>query len=161
MVAWTCCDDDDDDDDGGDVKITFTTQNWTSANAKDLTPTKKFLAVSEDEWAKAGRSAKEAKVSEEQRKARQAKTLADAEEGMKKRFTEHAQRDQEIRAQRQEAAAKEAAKEEEAREATREAVRAQVHDVVQTVDLDLQCTLMAEYEDHFAGGASPSSDLDF
>lgn len=112
MVAWTCGDDDDDGD--GNGKITFNTQNWTPANAQDPTPTDKSLAVSEDDWAKAGRSAKKAKVSEEQCKACQAKTLADAEQDMKKRFMERAQRDQEIRAQRPEAAAKKAAKEEEA-----------------------------------------------
>jgi hypothetical protein len=164
-------DDDDDDDDDEDGEIGFNTSSWSLSKPQDSTKSK-AAALDDDAWAAARKSAEETKAFENQRKAREAKMKAEAEEAKKQRLKDAAQRGEEIRAQRQEEEAREAAlreqkerEAEEARQAAREAARAQVNAVEQTVDLDAQRDIMAQYEQSFLdkdmGSASPSSDFGF
>ena len=133
-------DDDDDDDEEGEIGG-FNTSSWTLTKPEE--PSKrKSAGLDDDAWAAARKSAEETKAFEEQRKAREAKMKAEAEEAKKQRLLDAAQRGEEIRAQRQEEEAREAAlreqkekEEEKARQAAREAARAQVNAVEQHREL--------------------------
>ena len=171
LDALTGVDDDDDDDDEEEGEMGFGASGWTLSKSGN-TSKDNSAALDDDAWAAARKTAEETKAFEEQRKAREEKMKAEAEELKKKRMLDAAQRGEEMRAQRQEEEAREAAireqkekEAEEARQAAREAARAQVNAVEQTVDLDAQRDIMAQYEQSFLdkdmGGASPSSDFGF
>mmetsp|Transcript_63712 Transcript_63712/g.94610 ORF Transcript_63712/g.94610 Transcript_63712/m.94610 type:complete len:163 (+) Transcript_63712:3359-3847(+) len=140
-------DDDDDDDDDSEA-------------GKDL-------------WGAAKKEAASSKAREADRKALDAKIQAETERTKKQRIADANAQAEQMRLKRLEEEEKEARLREEqereaeaARKAARQAAIANVQNVEQTVDLDLQRDIMKQYEQNFmdkefGGGASPSSDFGF
>ena len=126
----------------------------------------------DDDWEGVREEAAAAKAREADKKAREEKMKAEAEQAKHQRLADAVAKGEEIKAQRAEEEANEASLREQqqkdaekAREAARAAARAQVQSVERTVDLDAQRDIMKQYEQSFLdkdlGGASPSSDFGF
>ena len=161
---------DDNDDDLGDGGITA---NWNISKAatNKSTDTDK-QGGDDDEWGAARKHAEALEAREADRKAREDKLKAEAEEMKKQRLADAAAKSDELKAKRLEEEALEQKKKEdeekkakEAREEARRKMKEQVESVEQTVDLDAQRDIMKQYEQSFLdkelGSASPSSDFGF
>lgn len=159
---------DDNDDDLANGGITA---NWDLAKAVAKN-SEKDKGGDDDDWGAARKHAEAQEAREADRKAREEKLKAEAEETKKQRLAEAAAQGEKLKAQRAEEEANEQQrkfeKEEEvkkAQEAARAKMRAQVESVEQTVDLDAQRDIMKQYEQSFLdkelGSASPSSDFGF
>jgi hypothetical protein len=123
----------------------------------------------DDDWAdEARRAAAAATARDADRKAREEKKKADAEEASRRNLADAAARGEELKMERAKEEAREASlreqqerEAEEAKKAEKEKVRAALQSLEQTVDLDLQRGIMEQYEAIDNGGASPSSDFEF
>jgi hypothetical protein len=123
----------------------------------------------DDDWAgEARQAAATATAREADRKAREERKKADAEEASRRNLSLAAARGEELKLERAKEEAREAtAREqqereaEQAKKAEKDKVRAALQSVEQTVDLDAQQNIMKEYEFIDNGGASPSSDFEF
>ena len=160
---------DDDSDNEDDIPNGAMAPTWTIAQPNR---SEKNDADEDDGWADAREAAAIAKVREEDKKKREEKMKAEAEQLKNQRLADAVAHGEELRAQRlaeeeEEARQKEEQEKEaeEQRRKAREEARAQAQSVEQTVDLDIQRDIMKQYEQSFMdkemGGASPSSDFGF
>ena len=160
---------DDDSDNEDDIPNGAMAPTWTIAQPNR---SEKNEADEDDGWAGAREAAAIAKVREEDKKKREEKMKAEAEQLKNQRLADAVAHGEEIKAQRQAEEEEEARQKEqqekdaeEQRRKAREEARAQFQSVEQTVDLDIQRDIMKQYEQSFMdkemGGASPSSDFGF
>jgi hypothetical protein len=161
-------DDDDDNDDLGNGNFGG---NWSMATSEPAAASA-GKDIDDEDWGAAREQAEVAKARDAERKAREEKLRIEAEQAKNQRLADAAARGEEVRAQREEAAAIEARlreqKEKEAldkKKAARDAERAKLLAVKQTVDLDEQRSVMKQFDIDYMGdeadGASPSSDYGF
>jgi hypothetical protein len=159
-------DDDSDDDDASEDDI----PSWNISNMGSTADKKD--GDEDGAWGAAREEALVAKAREEDKKKREEKLKAEAEQQKTQRLAEAVAHGEEIKAQRlaeeEEEARLREEKEKEAEEErlkARENARKQVQSVEQTVDLDDQRDLMKQLEQNYMdtemGGASPSSDFGF
>lgn len=162
-------DDDDDEKDDADSDDGEAT-NWNISKLEE--ETEKKDGDVDDAWGAAREKAVAAKAREEDKKKREEKLQADAEQQKLQNLAEAVAHGEEIKAQRQAEEEEEARqqeenerKAEEERKKAREDARKQVQSVEQTVDFDEERLLMKQLEQNYVenemGGASPSSDFGF
>ncbi|KAL3911839.1 MAG: hypothetical protein SGILL_007126, partial [Bacillariaceae sp.] len=161
---------DDDDDDDDSVDANGGTTNWDISAVE--TKAEKKDGDEDDAWGAAREEALAAKAREEDKKKREEKLKAEAEQDKKARMAEAVDVAEKKKAERLAKEAEDARLQEEkekeaeaAREKARKEAREKVQSVEQTVDLDEERDLMKQLEQNYMdtemGGASPSSDFGF
>ena len=162
----------DDDDDNDDLGNGGFGGNWSMAATSKPAAASASKDADDDDWGAAREQAEVAKARDAERKAREEKMRAEAEQANNQRRADEALRGEEARAQREEEAVNEAKLHEqkkkealEKKQAARDAERVKLQAVEQTVDLDEQRDIMKQFENNYMGdeadGASPSSDFGF
>jgi hypothetical protein len=162
-------DDDDEDKDDADSEHGGAT-SWNISKLEE--EAEKKDGDVDDAWGAAREKAIAAKAREEDKKKREEKLTADAEQQKLQNLAQAVAHGEEIKAQRQAEEEEEARqqeenerKAEEERKKAREDAKKQVQSVEQTVDFDAERDLMKQLEQNYLekemGGASPSSDFGF